>query len=388
MNRSAHISNLKGAMQLHSANRRTFGLLIDPIQRIISFEQSAWLEHVSRPFLDSGRLNSWIESGVSGAQFTLEAFRKSICETNSYDREIREKKRKGIDRVQTFEELAIADVQKAADLLLPIYHATKRTEGFASLEVTPTAKEIRRIWKAIGRPNVMLMVPGAPELLSTIEDALRDGIQIHVHHLFSAERYQMALNTYINALERRLSLGLPVADVRSVAGFSLSRIDVKIDEKLNAMLRHKGPQSENRMLRGTVAVAISKMAYQIFKAITSQQRWALLSARGAVPQKLAWSNTATKNPEYSDVMYAESLVGPNTIISMSEPTMRAFQEHGTAELTLEHDLHDVRSVFRNIERSGIALHQITDELLKEHINKAVEDRQAILDSIERKAGIS
>jgi transaldolase / glucose-6-phosphate isomerase len=336
--------------------------------------QSVWLDFLSRDFLDQGGLARLVrDDGLSGVTSNPSIFEKAIGESAQYDAEIERVTGEGALAVNAvYERLAVSDIRRAADILRPIYEATAARDGFVSLEVSPylatdtdgTISEARRLWTTVGRANVMIKVPGTAPGLAAIRQLLSEGININITLLFSQQVYKQVVDTYLNALEHRRAHGLALDHMASVASFFVSRIDSVTDTELDARIAHTDGASRTTLseLRGKVAIANAKLAYQYYLESFSGPRWEQLVERGARPQRLLWASTGTKNPAYSDVLYVEELIGPDTVNTMPQKTLDAFRDHGRVGDTLTHGVSQAREVLAQLDRVGISLDRITADL--------------------------
>jgi transaldolase/glucose-6-phosphate isomerase len=295
---------------------------------------------------------------------------------------------------QIFEKLAVRDIRDAADVLSAVYRGTSGRDGYVSLEVAPdlahdmhgTVDAARRLWSAVARPNVMIKVPGTPEALPAIRRLLGEGINVNITLLFARASYEKVAEIYLQALEQRAARGEDVSRVASVASFFVSRIDTAVDARLANEIGRSGEQDRSALqsLRGKVAIANAKLAYQSYKRLFSGPRWEALRAQGALPQRVLWASTSVKSREYRDVMYVEELIGADTVNTMPPDTLAAFRDHGRARLSLESDLEGARRVLSQLERLGISLDQVTDELLADGLEKFARPYREMLAAIERR----
>src|SRR5215472_6692770 len=287
---------------------------------------------------------------------------------------------KGGDRpiADLFERLAVEDIQSAADVLRPVYDQRNGNDGFVSLEVSPylamdtkgTIAEAKRLWKEVHRKNLMVKVPATPQGLPAIERLIGEGISINITLLFSQDVYREVVEAYLKGIEKYVAKGGDPTHIASVASFFVSRIDTMVDKQLDEKIAKANDPSEKERLaalKGKVAIANAKLAYQDYKRLFSGARWAKLAAKGARPQRLLWASTGTKNKDYSDVLYVEELIGPNTINTMPPATLDAFRDHGKVRDTLEEDIDGARHVLAELEKSGISLDAITEELITDGV---------------------
>ena len=357
--------------------------------------QSVWLDNLARPLITDGDLERLIrEDGISGITSNPVIFRNAMLSGTAYDASIATLVRQGKSTVAIYETLAIKDIQDAADLLRPVFTSTDGVDGFVSLEVSPrlardaegTLDEARRLWQAVNRPNVLIKIPGTAEAVPVIETCLAEGININVTLLFSLDAHRAVIEAYFRALETRHERGESLASVASVASFFLSRIDSSVDSALDERISCGEPAAadEARALKGRTAVASARLAYGLWKEVHLGDRWATLAAAGARVQRPLWASTSAKNPAYSDVMYVEPLIGPDTVNTMPEATIDAFRDHGRVEATIEQGRDDAHEVLRRIAALGIDIDQVTTDLDNEGIDKFVQPFDELLATLESK----
>ncbi len=353
---------------------------MNPVKALEKHGQAIWLDFLARGFVAKGDLKKLIDSdGVKGVTSNPSIFEKAIGSSDEYDEPIGKALKTG-DRpvAELFEHLAIEDIQHAADVLRPVYDQLKGDDGFVSLEVSPylamdteeTIAEAERLWKEVDRKNLMVKVPATPEGLPAIEHLIGEGISINITLLFSQKVYVLVAEAYLAGLEKYIAGGGDPSHVASVASFFVSRIDSAVDKQLDEKItKANDPTEKARLaaLKGKVAIANAKMAYQDYKKLFSGPRWDKLAAKGAKPQRLLWASTGTKNKEYSDVLYVEELIGRNTINTVPPATLDAFRDHGKLRDSLEENLDDARSVLAGLEKSGISLDAITAELVRDGV---------------------
>jgi transaldolase/glucose-6-phosphate isomerase len=354
--------------------------IMNPVKALENHGQSVWLDFLARGFIVKGDLEKLIDNdGLKGVTSNPSIFEKAIGSSDEYDAAIGRALKKGDQPVaQLFEHLAIEDIQHAADVLRPVYDHLNGEDGFVSLEVSPylamdtkaTIAEAERLWKEVKRRNLMVKVPATPEGLPAIEQLTAKGISINITLLFSQKVYLQVVEAYLAGLEKYVKGGGDPSHVASVASFFVSRIDTAVDKQLDEKIaRANDPTEKQRLaaLKGKVAIANAKLAYQDYKRLFSDARWEKLKAKGARPQRLLWASTGTKNKDYSDVLYVEELIGPNTINTMPPATVDAFRDHGRLRDSLEENLDDARHVLAELEKSGISLDAITAELVKDGV---------------------
>ena len=362
--------------------------------KLEGFGQSIWLDFISRGMLNSGELLRLInEDGVSGVTSNPAIFEKAIAESNDYDDAIHSLASEGKSAGVIYEELAVADIRRSADLFRPLYDRMEGRDGFVSLEVSPhlardiagTILEARHLWARLDRPNVLIKVPGTLEGLTAIRQLISEGINVNVTLLFGLPRYQAVAEAYLAGLEERAASGLPLERISSVASFFLSRIDVLVDPLLEKKLLEGGPLTDRvAMLRGTVAIASAKEAYQLYKKIYDTDRFHKLTVRGAMPQRVLWASTSSKNPAYSDVKYMEALIGPNTVNTVPLETLTAYRDHGNPALRLEINLEETKQMLKQLKEIDIDLDRVTMQLENEGIEKFVKPFDKLMEKLEQK----
>jgi transaldolase / glucose-6-phosphate isomerase len=353
---------------------------MNPVKALESHGQAVWLDFLARGFVAKGDLKRLIDTdGVKGVTSNPSIFEKAIGSSDEYDGPIGQALKKG-DRpvAELFEHLAVEDIQHAADVLRPVYDHLKGNDGFVSLEVSPylamdtkaTIAEAERLWKDVRRKNLMVKVPATPEGLPAIRHLIGEGISINITLLFSQKVYVQVAEAYLAGLEKYVAGGGDPSHVASVASFFVSRIDSAVDKQLDEKIaKANDPTEKERLaaLKGKVAIANAKLAYQEYKRLFSGPRWDKLAARGARPQRLLWASTGTKNKDYSDVLYVEELIGPNTVNTVPPATLDAFRDHGKPRDSLEENVGEARQVLAELEKSGISLDAITAELVKDGV---------------------
>jgi transaldolase/glucose-6-phosphate isomerase len=353
---------------------------MNPVKLLENHGQAVWLDFLARGFVAKGDLKKLIETdGVKGVTSNPSIFEKAIGSSDEYDGAIGNALKKG-DRpiAELFEHLAVEDIQNAADVLRPVYDRLKGQDGFVSLEVSPylamdakgTIAEAMHLWKAVHRKNLMVKVPATPEGLPAIERLTGEGLSINITLLFSQKVYIEVAEAYLRGLEKHVAKGGDPSPISSVASFFVSRIDTAVDKALDEKIaRANDPAEKERLaaLKGKIAIANAKLAYQEYKRLFSGARWEKLAAKGARPQRLLWASTGTKNKEYSDVLYVEELIGPNTVNTVPPATLDAFRDHGKIRDSLEENIDEARRVLTELERSGISLDAITEELVKDGV---------------------
>ena len=356
---------------------------MNPLNKIREQNQSIWLDLLDREIIRSGKLQSLIDNDdLRGLTSNPAIFEKAISGSSDYDQDIITLSKKEDDNAAIFFEMAIADIQKAADLFKPVYNKTNGEDGFVSLEVSPylardtdgTIAQAKDLWKRVNRKNVMIKIPGTMEGLIAIRECLREGININVTLLFGLPRYKEITEAFMGGLEDRLAEGNSIKDVSSVASFFLSRIDVMLDP----ILKEKGAKN----LKGKIAIASAKQAYQIYLEMISSKRFKKLAENGARPQRVLYASTGTKDPSFSDVVYVESIIGKDTINTLPMETIDAFRDHGKAEETLIQNIEEANQAMSELKEKGIDIDKITQKLENEGIDKFSDAYNKLLKSID------
>lgn len=355
------------------------------IKKIHELGQSIWLDFIDRRIMDSGDMQRLItEDGVRGVTSNPAIFEKAFSSSSDYDEDIAKLAKEGKSNDDIFYGVAVEDIKRAADMFMQVYEdAVKGADGYVSLEVSPrfandteaTTKQALKLWKAVHKDNVMIKIPGTKEGLPAIQKCIAEGLNINVTLLFGLERYEEVTEAYISGLEERANAGKPIEYVSSVASFFLSRIDVLVDP----MLQEKGLAN----LKGEVAIASAKKAYEIYKRVFSTERWKKLEEKGAKPQRLLWASTGSKDPAFSDVKYVEALIGKDTVDTIPMDTLVAFRDHGNAENTLEEGLNTATATLEQLKTAGIDLAKITQQLEDEGIEKFNQPYDKLLAAIEK-----
>jgi transaldolase len=370
----------------------------NPLLQVKGLGQSFWLDSIRRGHILSGDLKRLIdEDGISGETSNPAIFEKAIGGTTDYAEAMRGLIAEGQCALEIYEALAIEDVRMAADAFMPVYEETEGRDGFVSLEVSPhlaydtagTVTETLRLFQRVGRPNVMIKIPGTPQGLPAIEACLYEGINVNITLLFSVPTYEAVAWAYVRALEHRAAEGNPIDGTASVASFFVSRIDTLVDALLEAKARTEPASSAAfEGLRGRVAIANAKRAYGRFQKIFADPRFAALEAKGARVQRPLWASTSTKDPRYRDVLYLESLIGPDTVNTLPLETIDAFRDHGRARPSLEEDLDGAEKTLRELAEAGISIDSVTEQLLDEGVRKFAEPFDKLLGNIEAERRLS
>src|SRR3954469_22051299 len=358
--------------------------------------QSIWYDNIRRAMITSGDLKKKIEEDdLRGVTSNPTIFEKAITGSADYDEQLRRLVQAGKSVSEIYEDLVTEDIGNAADILLPVYERTDGLDGYISLEVNPglayktreTIDEAVRLFQRLGRKNVMIKIPAAQEGIPAIEEAIYRGVNINVTMIFSIENYAQVAEAFIKGLERRAAEGKSVDHIASVASFFVSRVDTAVDADLEYKARHAStPEEAERFKRllGRAAVANAKLAYEKFKEIFHGPRFAELKAKGAQVQRCLWASTGTKNPEYSDVLYIDNLIGPETVNTVPPATYTAIRDHGRVALTLEEGLEECRALIGQLAEIGIDLKAVTEKLQRDGLSAFVNSFDTLVESIEAK----
>jgi transaldolase/glucose-6-phosphate isomerase len=368
----------------------------NPLQALLSFGQSVWLDYIRRSLIDTGELARMIrEDGLRGMTSNPAIFEKAIAGSTDYSQLLAQlAARGGLNATQIYEHLAVRDVQDAADAFRGVYDQSKRRDGYVSLEVSPylahktdeTIAEARRLWKAVDRPNIMIKVPGTPEGIPAFRQLISEGINVNVTLLFAQEVYERVAEAYLDGLEQFAKSGGDPGRIASVASFFVSRIDSLVDSQLAALAKSgKSDSALAKSLQGKVAIANAKLAYQIYKRLFAGPRWQALSGRGAQTQRVLWASTSTKNPAYSDILYVEDLIGPDTVNTIPPATFDAFRDHGVPRASLEENVADAKKTMDDLARVGISMKAATDQLTEEGVKLFAEAFDKLLAAVEKSA---
>ncbi len=362
------------------------------------YGQSIWMDNLNRASIESGELKQLIEEkGICGITSNPAIFEKAIAGNQVYDADIEAGIKEGKSVLDIYENLVFTDIRNACDILLPVYEKSNGLDGYVSIEVTPTIakdtektiSEARRYFATINRPNVMIKIPGTPEGLPAVEQAISEGINVNVTLLFSVDSYIETAWAYIRGLEKRSAAGEDISKIASVASFFLSRIDSNIDARLDEKLKgvdRLEKKAKLQELKGKVAIANAKIAYQKYKEIFGSERWQALAAKGAKVQRLLWASTSTKNPEYSDVMYVDELVGRDTVNTLPPATINACADHCNPANRIETNVDQAYQVIESLADPDvdINLNEVMDELLDDGIDKFIKPFESLISSLEGK----
>ncbi|MGE0260190.1 MAG: bifunctional transaldolase/phosoglucose isomerase [Alphaproteobacteria bacterium] len=371
--------------------------MTNPLRTLQEYGQSVWLDFVSRDLLKSGGLARLVaEDGLRGVTSNPSIFEKAIGHGDDYDAQIAAAERTGDrDPGALFEELAIRDIQDGADALSAVYEQTQRRDGYISIEVSPylamqtheTIEEARRLWRNINRRNLMVKVPATKPGLPAIRTLIGEGINVNITLLFSQKVYEEVAEAYISGLEDFVAKGGDPHKVASVASFFVSRIDTLVDEALDQRIAAASDAQEKQRLaglKGKVAIANAKLAYQLYQRIFGDERWQRLAQKGAQTQRLLWASTGTKNPAYSDVMYVEELIGPDTVNTIPPATMDAFRDHGRLRASLEEDVAGAQAVMEGLAKAGVSIDDITARLVEDGVRLFADAADHLYAAVQKK----
>ena len=368
----------------------------NPIKELLTEGQSVWLDDISRQMLNEGDLQRQIdEIGIRGVTSNPSIFEKAIAAGDAYDAAVMDLLRQGKGAEEIFEAVEVEDIQAACDLFRPIYDASAGADGFVSIEVSPgsardaesTRIEARRLWSSVDRPNLMVKIPGTLEGAAVIEEMLAAGLNINITLLFSIASYERVANAYVAALEQRHAANQPIDRIASVASFFVSRVDTLVDKLIEEKIAGSSDPAvaaQGRALLGKVAVANAKLAYAKFQEIFEGPRFAPLRAAGANVQRPLWASTGTKNPAYSDVLYVEELVGPDTVNTMPGKTIEAFLDHGRVSRTVDQGVASAEQVMRDLAALGVSIDDVTAQLEEEGIASFTKSFDNLIAGVEGK----
>jgi transaldolase / glucose-6-phosphate isomerase len=368
----------------------------NPLQALLGYGQSMWLDYIRRDLITSGSLKKMIaDDGLRGMTSNPAIFEKAIAESSLYDDMLKTlAARPELDAKARYEQIAIRDIQDVADVLRPVYDSSKFRDGYVSLEVSPllalktqeTIDEARRLWKAVNRENVMIKIPGTAEGLPAIRQAIGEGINVNVTLLFAQEVYEQVAEAHIAGLEDLAKRGGNLGKIAGVASFFISRIDSLVDSRINDKLKSTPDAKQQELLKsllGKVAIANGKLTYVRYQRLFSGPRWQALAAQGAQTQRVLWASTSTKNPAYRDVMYVEELIGPDTVNTMPPATIDAFRDHGKLRNSLTEDVAGAQNVMDNLARAGISINEVTTQLTNDGVKLFADAFHKLLAAVEK-----
>jgi transaldolase/glucose-6-phosphate isomerase len=369
----------------------------NPLEQLHAAGQAVWLDFVDRRFLAQGELRTLIEEdALTGVTSNPSIFEKAMGQGDAYDEGMRfylATAKADVSTAEVYESQAISDIQDAADDLRPVYDRLRAQDGYVSLEVSPalakdtqgTIAEAHRLWDAVDKPNLMVKVPGTAQGVPAIRQLIEDGLNINVTLLFSQDAYKAVAEAFLAGLEARVNAGQPIDRIASVASFFVSRIDTRIDKAIDLRVKEQDPDSAAlKALRGKVAIANAKLAYAWYRETIAGARWKALAAHGAMPQRLLWASTGTKDPAYSPTLYVDSLIGPETVNTMPPLTMDAFRAQGTVVPTLAQDIEGARHVLAEAERLKLELQHVTTDLVEDGVRQFADAADKLLAAVDRK----
>jgi transaldolase / glucose-6-phosphate isomerase len=368
----------------------------NPLKELLNYGQSMWLDYIRRDLLTTGKLKAMIaDDGLRGMTSNPSIFEKAIADSSLYDDMLKSlAARPDLTVTSRYEQIAIRDIQDAADILKPVYESSKFHDGYVSLEVSPwlaldtekTLEEARRLWKTVNRPNVMIKVPGTAEGIPAIQKLIGEGININVTLLFAQEVYEKVAEAYIAGVEELAKRGGDLKKMAGVASFFISRIDTLVDSLIDEKLKKTTSSQEEALLKslkGKVAIANGKLTYQRYQKIFSGPRWEALASKGAQTQRVLWASTSTKNPEYRDVMYVEELIGPATVDTMPPATVDAFRDHGRLRQSLTENVPAAKKVMEDLEKAGISIKEVTTKLTADGVKLFADAFNKLLSVVEK-----
>jgi transaldolase/glucose-6-phosphate isomerase len=368
---------------------------MNPLQALNDYGQSVWLDFIRRSLLTSGELARLVQQdSLRGVTSNPAIFEKAITGSTDYTEMLKDLASQHGDAKALYEQVAIGDIQDAADVMQSVYVETKRRDGYVSLEVSPhlardtkgTLEEAQRLWKAVGRDNLMIKVPATPAGIPAIEQLISDGINVNVTLLFSQAIYEKVAKAYIAGLQKFASQGGDVSRVASVASFFISRIDTAVDTRLEASIKTAKRASKRALLQslmGKVAIANARLTYQSYQELFRGEGWQALAKKGAQTQRVLWASTSTKNPSYRDVVYVEELIGPDTVNTIPPATYDAFRDHGRVRMSLTEGLEEAHDTMETLAKVGISMKEVTNELLHDGVRLFVEPFDKLLAAVEK-----
>lgn len=368
----------------------------NPLHTLEQCGQSIWLDSLSRDLIHSGMFSRLVrEDGISGVTANPSIFEKAIVDSHDYDESIRALGATGRPPIGIYEDLAIEDVGAAADILRATYDRREAGDGFVSIEVSPdlaydtqaSIDEARRFWRELDRLNIMVKIPATPEGIPAIEQLTAEGINVNITLIFAVEMYERVMDAYLTGLERRVRQGQPIDHIASVASFFVSRVDTLVDKLLEARAEQADEmkRASLKALEGKTAVANAKIAYERFQQVFGSERFLHLANHGGKMQRPLWASTSTKNPQLPDTLYVSSLIGPHTVNTMPMETIDAFRDHGTVDCgAVMQGANEAREDLVNLERAGISMTTVTDDLIRDGVEKFCKALHSLLDTIEQR----
>lgn len=365
----------------------------NPIARLADLGQSIWYDFIKRDLLTSGELKRLIdEDGLRGMTSNPTIFEKAIGGSELYDQDLRQQQ--GKEPGVAAEAVMVAEVQTACDIFRPVYDKTDGKDGFVSIECSPatandteaTVTEARRLWKSVDRPNVMIKIPGTKAGVPAVRRVLSEGVNVNVTLLFAVERYDEIMEAYLGALEERVKAGKPIDKLQSVASFFVSRVDSKVDAKLNEMITAGGPKAEKaKSIVNKIAIANAKIAYEHFQKAFSGARWSILADKGGCVQRPLWASTSTKNPALPDTLYVEALAAKDTVNTVPPETYAAYRDHGDPKIRIHEDVGLAHEQLKTLAIVGIDIRKVTDELETEGVASFAKSFDALLKAVAQKS---
>ncbi len=371
----------------------------NPLQGLLAYGQSPWLDFIRRNILLNGDLKKMIANdGLRGMTSNPSIFEKAITGSDDYSDLLNAPEAKTLNAKSLYEKIAIRDVQTAADIFRGVYDESKGADGFVSLEVAPTLAndtqgtldEARRLWKSVNRENVMIKVPATKEGIPAIRQLLEEGININITLLFAQSAYEQVAEAYIAALEARAAKGQDVSKIASVASFFVSRIDTLIDSEIDAKLKTEADAKKKELLasvQGKVAIANARKTYAKYQELFGGARWKALASKGAHVQRLLWASTSTKNPKYRDVLYVEELIGADTVDTIPPATFDAFREHGKLRNSLTEGVDAAGKIMSDLEAAGISMKAVTEKLVTDGVKLFADAFVKLLAAVDKHAGV-
>src|SRR5271165_1677941 len=370
----------------------------NPLKGLLDYGQSPWMDYIRRDLLTSGELKKMIENdGLRGMTSNPAIFEKSITGSTLYSDILNAPDAKSLDAKGLYERIAIRDVQDACDIFKSVYQQSKRRDGYVSLEVSPylandtegTLEEARRLWKAVGRENLMIKVPATPEGIPAIRQLLEEGLNINITLLFAQSTYEKVAEAFIAALEARAAKGLDVSHIASVASFFVSRIDTLVDSKVDELKKTASGGAKDLLesVRGKIAIANAKLTYRKYEELFGGPRWRALAGKGAQTQRLLWASTSTKNPKYRDVIYVEELIGADTVDTIPPATFDAFRDHGKLRNSLTENVPGAAEIMANLAKCGISMKEATDKLLEDGVKIFHDSFVKLIAATDKSAGV-
>ena len=362
------------------------------LQQLHDHGQSPWLDYITRDILTNSRLQELIALGIVGLTSNPTIFQKAISGSQLYDDELRRLVREGKSVDEIYDALVLDDIRAASSILRPVYDRTNGRDGLVSIEEPPrlaydtqqSIEEARRLFHYLNLPNVMIKIPGTPAGISAFRQVISEGINVNVTLVFSLESYRKVAEAYIAGLEERAAAGRPIERIASVASFFVSRVDTAVDNKLDQLIAGQDDEArknELRALQGKAAIANAKLAYDAYKEIFAGARWDALAHKGARTQRCLWASTSTKNPKYRDILYAEQLIGPDTVDTMPPQTIKAFLDHAVVERTVDKDVDQARAALAAIEKAGISMDAVTLQLQQDGVKLFADSFDELIDAI-------